>query len=104
MNVKQLLVGAAVVGMASLALSAAANAATLATVTVQATTPFGSWLDTGVDLSSATTYDLAVNSPGTIWSAGSDIPFPRTSTADGIPPASATARTRWTATPSTSAP
>ena len=83
MTLKHLLVAAAVAGMASLALSAGASAAT--TVTVQATTPFGGWLDTGLNLSAGATYDLAVNNPATLWSAGSDIPFPRSSTADGIP-------------------
>jgi hypothetical protein len=54
--------------------------------TVEATTPVGSWLDTGIDAGPATTYDFTVIDPSTIWSAGSDIPFSRDSTADGIPP------------------
>jgi hypothetical protein len=45
-------------------------------------------LDTGLTLSSSTLYTFTVENPATtIWSAGSDQPFPRTSTADGIDPA-----------------
>ena len=83
MKIRDLLIGTAAAAMASFGLCMSANAAT--TVTVQATTPFGSWLDTGLSLSPGKTYDFTVNDPSTIWSAGNNDPFPRTSTADGIP-------------------
>jgi PEP-CTERM motif len=83
MKIRDLLIGAAAVAFSSLGLGMSANAGT--TVIVEATQPFGSWLDTGLNLSAGKTYEFTVNDPSTIWSAGNDIPFPRTSTADGIP-------------------
>jgi PEP-CTERM motif len=72
----------------ALSLAALTSAAAQAGVyTVEAVTPFGSWLDTGLDLTPSTTYDFTVIDPATIWSAGSDIPFSRDSTANGINPA-----------------
>ncbi|MGH7022105.1 MAG: PEPxxWA-CTERM sorting domain-containing protein [Caulobacteraceae bacterium] len=79
MKIRHFMLGAAT----ALSLGAAARAST--TVTVDALTPFGSWLDTGLDLSAGTTYDFVVNDPGTIWGAGNDDPYPRESTANGIP-------------------
>jgi PEP-CTERM motif len=63
--------------------SAASAAATI--VTVEATTPIGSFLDTGLVLSPTTTYQFSVIDPSTLWSAGSNSPFSRESTASGIP-------------------
>jgi hypothetical protein len=83
MKIRDLLIGTTAAAFASLGLCVSANAAT--TVTVEATTPFGTWLDTGLNLSPSKTYDFTVNDPSTLWSAGSDIPYPRTSTANGIP-------------------
>ncbi len=57
-----------------------------ATFTVDATKPLGSFLDTGIDLNPATTYDFTVIDPATLWSAGNDMPYPRESDANGIPP------------------
>jgi len=74
------------VGAAALVM-AAAGAASAATFTVEAINDIPSWLDTGIDLSAGQTYDVSVIDPATLWSAGSDIPYPRTSTADGIDPA-----------------
>ena len=53
---------------------------------MEAITPFGSWLDTGLDLNPSTTYDFSVIDPATIWSAGTDGPYSRDSTANGINP------------------
>ena len=83
MKTRHSVVGAAVAAMSALALSASANATT--TVTVEALTPFGSWLDTGLNLSAGDTYEFSVNDPSTLWSAGSNSPVSRESTADGIP-------------------
>jgi hypothetical protein len=66
--------------------SAGARATVLITEIVQATTPFGSWLSTGLDLNSTTTYGFTLLDPSTIWSAGSNSPYSRGSTANGIPP------------------
>ena len=70
---------------AALALSTPASATTY-TVDALAdsiSTP----LDTGLVLNSADTYSFSVeNAATTIWHAGSDDPFPRSSTADGINP------------------
>ncbi len=77
---------AALVTMGAVSLSGGANAGTLATVTVDATAPYGSWLDTGLSLSPGTTYDFTVINPATTWSAGSDEPYSRESTANGINP------------------
>ncbi|HEX4180756.1 MAG TPA: PEPxxWA-CTERM sorting domain-containing protein [Caulobacteraceae bacterium] len=75
------------VAASAAAFLSAAGAASAATFTVQAINDIPSWLDTGIDLQAGQTYDFTVNNPATLWSAGSDIPFPRTSTADGIDPA-----------------
>ena len=63
-----------------------ASAASAATYTVQAINPVSSWLDTGMTLNPATTYDFAVVNPATLWSAGSEQPYSRDSTANGIDP------------------
>ncbi len=73
---------AAALGVAGSA-SAGAQAAVF---TVEAITPFGSWLDTGLNLNPATTYDFTVLDPSTIWSAGAETPYSRDSTANGIDP------------------
>jgi hypothetical protein len=65
--------------------SALAGAASAATFTVDAINPISSWLDTGLILAPGTTYDFSVINPATIWSAGSNSPASRDSTADGIP-------------------
>ncbi len=70
----------------SLSIAALAGAARASTYVVQATTPVGSWLDTGLTLSAGRSYDFAVVDPATIWSAGSDVPYSRDSTANGIDP------------------
>jgi PEP-CTERM motif len=63
-----------------------APAAHASVYTIDATTPYGSWLDTGMNLMAGDTYNFTVINPATIWSAGNDNPYPRESTADGIPP------------------
>jgi hypothetical protein len=74
------------IAAAAMLVGAFAGGASAATVvTVEATTPFGSWLDTGLNLSPSTKYDFSVIDPSTIWSAGSNTPFSRESTANGIP-------------------
>jgi hypothetical protein len=77
MKIQHLVVGA----VAALSMGATAHAGT--TVTVDALTPIGSWLDTGLSLSAGTNYYLEVNNPGTLWSAGATAA--RSSTANGIP-------------------
>ena len=54
------------------------------TVTIEATADIPHWLDLG-SFNPASNYVFSVIDPATLWSAGSDVPFPRTSTADGIP-------------------
>ncbi len=78
----------AIGALAGLAVAAILVASTAqATVyTVDAINPPSSWLDTGIDASPATTYNFTVIDPSTLWSAGSDQPYSRESTANGIPP------------------
>jgi hypothetical protein len=71
-------------GAFAVAVSAGANASTY---TIDAINDIPSWLDTGITASAGSTYQFSVINPATLWSAGSDIPFPRSSTADGINPA-----------------
>jgi hypothetical protein len=71
---------AATLGIASIA----ASGAHASVYTVEAITPFSSWLDTGLDLNPAMTYSFTVENPATIWSAGSELPYSRDSTANGI--------------------
>jgi hypothetical protein len=73
----------AVVGAFGVAVSAGAEASTY---TADATHGIPSWLDTGITALPGSTYQFSVVDPTTLWSAGSDIPFPRSSTADGINP------------------
>jgi hypothetical protein len=54
--------------------------------TVEAITPYGSWLDTGISLNSGATYTFTVLNPATIWSAGAETPYSRDSNANGIDP------------------
>ncbi|MGO9944387.1 MAG: hypothetical protein ACLPIC_16715 [Rhodoblastus sp.] len=68
----------AILGLASFA-SANAQASVY---TVDALTAFPGWLDTGLDLNSAKTYDFTVLNPSRTWSAGGG--DWRTSTAIGI--------------------
>ena len=63
-----------------------APAAHASVYTIEATTPIGSWLDTGMNLVSGDTYNFTVIDPATQWSAGSNTPFSRDSDANGIPP------------------
>jgi hypothetical protein len=87
-NLKIATLAALVVGFAG-----AASATT--DFTVQATTPVGSWLDIGSYFTPGTTYNFTVINPATIWSAGSDIPYSRDSTANGIDPV-ASGYGQWT--------
>ena len=74
------IVTATVLGLASFTPTLAGAS----TFTVDAITPIGSWLDTGINLNSGTTYYFIVLNPSTIWSAGA--PPNRDSTANGIDP------------------
>jgi hypothetical protein len=76
-----LMTAAAVMAVALGSVSAHAS-----TFTVDATAPIGAWLDTGIDLQAGATYESIVLDPSTQWSAGSDSPYSRSSTADGIDP------------------
>jgi len=68
-------------------LCTAASASVLPiTVTVDSLTPVESWQDTGVVLNAGQAYSFTVLDPSTIWSAGSDDPYSRDSTANGINP------------------
>lgn len=69
----------------SIAAALAVSNAQAATYTVYAINPVSSWLDTGIDANAGTTYDFTVINPSTTWSAGPT--SSRTSTADGIDPA-----------------
>jgi hypothetical protein len=64
---------------------ALASSATAATFTIDAINAPASWQDLGSGFVASKSYDFSVINPATIWSAGSDIPFSRDSTADGIP-------------------
>ena len=85
--IQRLVVGASMVAGLCAATVSSAGAAVLTTQTVDAITPIGSWLDTGVDLSAGSIYELWVVNPNTIWSAGAETPFSRDSNANGINPA-----------------
>jgi PEP-CTERM motif len=86
MNLAKLAAGAAIA--VCLGLSTGAQATSLlGQYTVSALTPFGSWQDTGLDLSASQKYQFDVINPDTLWSAGSNTPFSRESTANGINPA-----------------
>jgi hypothetical protein len=74
---------AAVVAVAG-SLLTSTSGANASVFTVEAASDMSHWLDTGISLSSATTYDFAVVDPATIWSAGG--PPNRDSTANGIDP------------------
>jgi len=78
------LVSGLTLALASL-VSTAASALPV-TVVVDATIPIESWQDTHVILSAGQTYDFSVVDPSTLWSAGSDSPYSRSSTATGIDP------------------
>jgi hypothetical protein len=52
--------------------------------TVDAITPIGSWLDTGLNLNSGTTYDFTVINPSTLWTASMGAGPDYESTANGI--------------------
>ncbi len=56
-----------------------------AVYTVDSTVDIAHFQDTGLVLNPGTIYDFVVLNPATIWSAGSDLPFSRKSTAAGIP-------------------
>jgi len=87
------LVSGLTLALASL-VSTAASALPV-TVVVDAVTPIGSWVDTGVTLSAGQTYNFSVVDPATTWSAGSDLPYSRSSTANGIDPV-ASGYGQWT--------
>jgi len=76
------IVASTILGIATLTSSVAGAAV----FTVDAVTQLGSFQDTGLNLNPGTTYDFTVINPATLWSAGSNSPYPRTSTADGINP------------------
>jgi hypothetical protein len=84
MKTRPLLIATTIAAASVLSVGASANTTILATVTVDAITPIGSWLDTGVDMSAGTTYTFDVNNPSTLWSAGAG--STRSSTANGINP------------------
>ena len=65
------------------------------TITVNSQTPIESWQDTGVTLSAGQTYNFSVVNPETLWSAGSEYPYSRDSTANGIDPV-ASGYGQWT--------
>ena len=71
-----------------LTIGCAVSSARANTYTVEAINDPKTWLDTGIVATPGTIYDFTVINPSTLWSAGSNEPFPRTSTADGINPAS----------------
>jgi hypothetical protein len=78
-------------GLAALCVIAASltspiSAAKADIFTVDAINEIPAWLDTGINLNAGTIYNFDVINPGTIWSAGSDVPFSRESTANGIDP------------------
>lgn len=77
----------AVLGALAALLIAPISTAKATTVTVDALKDIPSWISTGITLNAGTTYNFSVINPSTIWSAGSDIPSSRKSTADGIDPA-----------------
>ena len=81
-----LLVRTAALGAIAASLMAPTSGARAAIFTVEAINDIPSWLDTGINLASSTTYNFSVVSPGTIWSAGSDVPSSRKSNANGIDP------------------
>jgi len=73
--------------LAAIALAGASGAASAASVfTIEATNPVASWQDLGSYFTPGTTYDFTVIDPATLWSAGSNIPYSRESTAAGIDP------------------
>ena len=76
------MVAAAALGAATLT----ASVADASTYTVEAITPIGSFLNTGLILNPGTTYDFSVVNPSTLWSAGGNEPYSRESTANGIDP------------------
>jgi opacity protein-like surface antigen len=75
-----------VAGLALALASFVSTAASALTVVVNSQTPIESWQDTGLTLSAGTTYNFSVINPATLWSAGSNSPFPRDSNANGINP------------------
>jgi hypothetical protein len=77
---------AMILGAALAACTLMAPVAHASTYVIQSTTDFDHWQDTGLNLVSGVTYNFTVIDPATIWSAGSDTPFPRESNANGIPP------------------
>ncbi|HEX4028640.1 MAG TPA: PEP-CTERM sorting domain-containing protein [Rhizomicrobium sp.] len=84
MKLSAVLFGAAITIAGSIAMAGAANAAAF---TVEALSDsIASPLDTGLILNPALTYDFAVANPANIWSAGSNSPYSRDSTANGIDP------------------
>jgi hypothetical protein len=82
-KMKKLFWFAAVAAVAG-SLLAPTSGANASIFTVEAISDMSHWLDTGITLNSATTYDFAVVNPSTIWSAGG--PPNRDSTANGIDP------------------
>jgi hypothetical protein len=73
------------VGLSAALAQPAAALTILATDTIDALTPIPSWTDIVPDASAGSTYQLTVIDPATLWSAGSNDPFSRESTANGIP-------------------
>ncbi len=76
-----------VAGLTLALASFVSTAASALTVVVDSQTPIESWQDTGLTLSAGTTYNFSVVDPATLWSAGSDSPYPRELNANGINPA-----------------
>jgi hypothetical protein len=73
-------------GAIAASLAVPISAAQAAIFSVYAINDIPSWLDTGINLNAGTTYNFNVINPATIWSAGSEYPSTRKSTADGINP------------------
>jgi hypothetical protein len=74
-----------IAALSALALAAAGGAKAASVFTIDATTPIADWQDVGSDFNAGTTYVFTILNPGTLWSAGSNEPFSRESTAAGIP-------------------
>jgi PEP-CTERM motif len=64
---------------------ALASSATAATFTIEAINGPSSWQDLGNTFVASKSYDFTVIDPSTLWSAGSNVPYSRESTANGIP-------------------
>jgi hypothetical protein len=71
--------------LAALVVGIAGAASASTDFTIYAINDMSSWQDLGSYFTPGTTYDFTVIDPATLWSAGSNEPFSRESTANGIP-------------------